>query len=322
MHRSPAEGLTSPATGAPSPPAPPIPPWPGEFVTTRTGQVYVRTAPAEPGAEPALCVHGLGGSSTNWTDLMDLLREPPHPLACEALDLPGHGHSPPARDDDYTIRALATVVAALIERRDRGPVHLIANSLGGAVCTKLAADRPDLVRTMTLVSPALPDLRPRSIPARISALKVPGFGSWLITRAGRIPPPQRVAMTLRDVYFNPSRVHPQRVAEEVAEVDRMDVLGYGGDVLLKSAKGLISEYLRRGPQTLWRDAARVAASVLVIHGSNDRLVDPRMAARAARTFPHVRTVILSRTGHVAMMERPAEVVDEMRILLGQEARAC
>jgi pimeloyl-ACP methyl ester carboxylesterase len=114
-------------------------------------------------------------------------------------------------------------------------------------------------------------------------------------------------------------VHPDRVAEEVAEVERIDALGYGGEVLLKSAKGLISEYLRRGPQTLWRDAARVAANVLVIHGSNDRLVDPRMAARAARTFPHVRTVILSRTGHVAMMERPAEVVDEMRILLHQEA---
>jgi pimeloyl-ACP methyl ester carboxylesterase len=314
--------------------APPIPPWPGQLVSTRAGQVYVRSAPAEPGAEPALLVHGLGGSSTNWTDLMDLLRQPgpgpdgwppdgwppAHPLDCDALDLPGHGHSPPARDDDYTIRAHAAVVAALIEQRGRGPVHLIANSLGGAVCTRLAADYPALVATMTLISPALPDLRPRAIPARISALKVPGFGSWLVSRAGRIPPRQRVAMTLRDVYFNPSKVHPVRVAEEVAEVERMDSLGYGGEILLKTAKGLISEYLRRGPQTLWRDAARVRAQVLVIHGSNDRLVDPRMAARAARTFPHVRTVIFSKTGHVAMMERPAEVVREMRIMFAFQPR--
>jgi pimeloyl-ACP methyl ester carboxylesterase len=319
--------------------APPIPPWPGQLVSTRAGQVYVRSAPAEPGAESALLVHGLGGSSTNWTDLMDLLRQPgpgpdgwppdgwppdgwppAHPLDCEALDLPGHGHSPPALDDDYTIRAHAAVVAALIEQRGRGPVHLIANSLGGAICTKVAADYPALVATMTLVSPALPDLRPRAIPARISALKVPGFGSWLVSRAGRIPPRQRVAMTLRDVYFNPSKVHPTRVAEEVAEVERMDSLGYGGEILLKTAKGLISEYLRRGPQTLWRDAARVRAQVLVIHGSNDRLVDPRMAARAARTFPHVRTVIFGKTGHVAMMERPAEVATEMRIMFALRPR--
>jgi pimeloyl-ACP methyl ester carboxylesterase len=239
---------------------------------------------------------------------------PWHPLACEAPDLPGNGHSAPAPDGDYTIRAQAATVAALIEQRGRGPVHLIGNSLGGAVCTRLAATRPQLIKTLTLISPALPDLRPRPVPTRISSLRVPGFGPWLIRRAARIPAEQRVAVTLRDVYFDASRVHPDRFAEEVAEVKRQDGLGYAGDVLLQSAKGLISEYLRRGPQTLWRDAARVQANTLVIHGSNDRLVDPRMAARAARTFPRVRTVILSRTGHVAMMERPAAVAAEMRVL--------
>ena len=55
----------------------------------------MRSAPAPEGAEPALFVHGLGGSATNWTDLMDLLRKPPADrpdepaLACEAVDLPG-----------------------------------------------------------------------------------------------------------------------------------------------------------------------------------------------------------------------------------------
>ena len=58
-------------------PAPPIPRWPGELVPVGAGEVFVRTAPAIAGAEPALFVHGLGGSSTNWTDLMDLLRQPP-----------------------------------------------------------------------------------------------------------------------------------------------------------------------------------------------------------------------------------------------------
>ena len=64
------------------------------------GEVFVRSAPAPEGAEPALFVHGLGGSATNWTDLMDLLRKPPADrpdepaLACEALDLPGFGFSP------------------------------------------------------------------------------------------------------------------------------------------------------------------------------------------------------------------------------------
>ena len=59
----------------------PIPAWPGEPVALASGEVYVRSAPADvpagaAGAQPALFVHGLGGSATNWTDLMELLRRP------------------------------------------------------------------------------------------------------------------------------------------------------------------------------------------------------------------------------------------------------
>jgi pimeloyl-ACP methyl ester carboxylesterase len=323
--------------------APPIPAWPGRLVTVGGAEIFLRAASAEPGAEPALCVHGLGGASTNWTDLMDLLRRPDpapdgsvngaagpapawprwpggHPLACEALDMPGHGYSPPARDGDYSVGAKASLAARLIEQRGRGPVHLIGNSLGGAVCTKLAANRPDLIKTVTLISPALPDLRPRPVPARISAVRIPGLGTWMMRRAAKLPARQRVAMTLRDVYFDPGAVHPDRLAEEMAEVERQDTLGYIGDALLKSASGVVSEYLRRGPTALWREAAKITADVLVVHGSHDRLVDPRMAARAARTFQHARVVVLPRTGHVAMMERPAEVVREMRIMMTDAAR--
>src|SRR6266700_1600971 len=130
----------------------PIPQWPGELVPVGAGEVFV---------------HGLGGSATNWTDLMALLRNPPDderdgpPLACEALDLPGFGFSPVPADSDYSLDARAVAVCDLIDRRGYWPVHLIGNSMGGAVCVRVAARRPDLVRTLTLISPALPDSRPR-----------------------------------------------------------------------------------------------------------------------------------------------------------------
>ena len=123
----------------------PIRAWPGETVALDSGEVYVRSAPADaPGAEPALFVHGLGGSATNWTDLMDLLRRPapagPYAgpaLACEAIDLPGFGFSPVPADGDYSIDAKARAVIELIEHRRNWPVHLAGNSLGGAVCTRV-----------------------------------------------------------------------------------------------------------------------------------------------------------------------------------------
>ncbi len=53
----------------------------------------------------------------------------------------------------------------------------------------------------------------------------------------------------------------------------------------------------------------------MIHGSHDRLVNPAMAGRAARTFRNCRAVVLPRIGHVAMMERPDLVAAEMREFL-------
>jgi pimeloyl-ACP methyl ester carboxylesterase len=54
----------------------------------------------------------------------------------------------------------------------------------------------------------------------------------------------------------------------------------------------------------------------------DRLVDPRTAARAARTFPDARLVLLPDSGHVSQMEHPEVVARAVRRFLaesGQEA---
>ena len=306
--------------GAPGHPAThqPIAAWPGELVSLGHVRVFVRKVPAMSGAEPAVFVHGLGGSATNWTDLMGLLSEPrgdAPALAGEAVDLPGFGHSPPPANADYSLDARVAAVVGLIEKRHAEPVHLIGNSLGGAVSTRIAARRPDLVRSLTLVSPALPDLRPRLLPMRLALVVTPGLGRWILRRFVQIPPEQRTERTINDLFADPSLLHEARRAEAIAEVTRRDGLGYAGDALLRSGRALVVEYTRAGPGSLWRDAAKVTAPTLVIHGSHDRLVDPANAARAARTFGNCRVVVLPKIGHVAMMERPDLVAAEMRDFL-------
>ena len=126
-------------------------------------------------------------------------------------------------------------------------------------------------------------------------------------------------MTIMDLFADPTLLHPQRRAEAIAEVTRRDGLGYSADALLESGRALVAEYMRRGPGSLWRDAARVTAPTLVIHGSHDRLVNPQTAARAARTFRNCRVVVLPKIGHVAMMERPDLVAAEIRSFLASAA---
>jgi pimeloyl-ACP methyl ester carboxylesterase len=303
------------------PPPEPIPHWPGQLVDLPTGQLFVRSAPAIEGAEPAVFVHGLGGSSTNWTDLMDLLARPVrgHPatpvLACAAVDLPGFGGSPPPLTGDYSVDAHATAVIQLIQEQGLGPVHLVGNSMGGAVSTRVAARRPDLVRTLALVSPALPDLRPRPLPMRLALAAIPGVGPAIMDWLRRLPADARTDRVLKDVYTDPGVVHPSRRSDEIAEVLRRDTLMYANHAVVMSARSLVTEYFKVGKWSLWRDAAMIEAPALILHGSHDKLVNPVMAGKAARAFPAARVLVLAGVGHVAMMERPELVAAEVRAFL-------
>jgi pimeloyl-ACP methyl ester carboxylesterase len=181
---------------------------------------------------------------------------------------------------------------------------------------KVAATRPDLVKTLTLVSPALPDSRPRLDLIRFPLMSLPRLGPRVVRQYQTLPPERRVADVITTCYGEPELFQQARFATEVTELSRRDELGYAASVLIGSVRTLTAEFVRKGRHSAWRDAARVTAPTLVIYGSRDRLVDARMAGRAAHQFADARVVVLPRTGHVAHMERPAAVADELGILLG------
>ncbi|WP_246267415.1 alpha/beta fold hydrolase [Nonomuraea typhae] len=286
----------------------PIPHWPGRML----GPVFVRSTP-EGAPERAVYVHGLAGSATNWTDLMDELKDV---ATGYALDLPGAGFSPAPADGDYTVDGHARAVIGLLA--DVGPAHLFGNSLGGAVAVRVAALRPDLVRSLTLISPALPDLLPRYGPARIAAAAAtPRLGEWVADRLRFVPAAQRVNATFNMVWADAGRIHPDRLSQAVEELRRRDDLPYAGRAMIASARGIVAEYFRRGAGSLWSQAARITAPTLIVYGRHDRLVRPAMAAKAGRTFRQVRLILLAHAGHVAQMEHPALVAAEARRLIGE-----
>ncbi|MCW2777495.1 MAG: alpha/beta hydrolase [Frankiales bacterium] len=273
------------------------PPWPGDM----DGLVYVRRTPWT-GAEPALFVHGLGGAATNWTDLMGLLADR---LDGEAVDLPGFGHSPPPAAGRYRVSVHARAVVDLLDRQGRGPVHLFGNSLGGAVSTRVAAWRPDLVKTLTLVSPALPNLkRQKGSDPRLPLLLLPGVSSLAARKLAEQSPEARAKAVLQLCYGDPTKVHPARLVEAAEEVARRNGLPHAQDAFMLSLRGLVGSYLQRGSKGLWAQAATVRTPTLLVWGDRDRLVDPALAPKALRTFPDARLLMLPGVGHVAQMETP------------------
>ena len=86
--------------------------------------------------DPAVFIHGLGGMSTNWTDLMHALQ---YRLHCVAVDLPGFGYSEPF-DRAPSITAFAQVIGEFIQAKFPGrSAHLFGNSLTSKSSMKIIA---------------------------------------------------------------------------------------------------------------------------------------------------------------------------------------
>ncbi|MEV0157349.1 alpha/beta hydrolase [Micromonospora sp. NPDC050686] len=298
------------------------PPWPGREVRLDGTVTYVRDTPAtRSGAEPALYVHGLGGSAQNWTDLAGLLADR---LDGQAIDLPGFGRSEPGRR--YTVAAFADRVVRWIEHSGRGPVHLFGNSLGGAVAVRVAGLRPDLVRTLTLVSPALPFLDPRrSLQGRmLPLLAVPRGERLAAWRLAQIAPEVMAEQVITSCVADVTRISAQRRQEALEEIKVRYEAAHYAAAYVRTFRGIVSCFLRAylpGPGSLWRIAAAVRAPTLVVGGLADRLVDVRVAERTARVIPDSRLLMLRGVGHVAQLEVPRLVARAVLGLLAEAAEA-
>lgn len=302
----------------------PTPHWPGRKVTSGGVTLHVRETPHAPAGRfgspdprgpevpTVVFVHGLGGSATNWTDLAAGLSARVRGLA---LDLPGFGRSDPPAGGDYSVAAHADAVLCFLAGRGES-VHLVGNSLGGAVALLVAARRPELVRTLTLVSPAVPDLRPslsRLGDARMALAALPVVGARARAELAAQAPRERLARSMRLCYGDADQVSPAAFDLAAGEATERATLPWATTALEQSFAGLVSAWFAPRTRSLWTAASRVRVPTLVVWGEQDRLVSVRKARRTTEALPAGRLLRLAGVGHVAQMERPTLVA---RAVLG------
>jgi len=297
-------GPTLPAVDEPV-----VPEWPGQLERVGGLDVYVRhVLSPNPDAQPAVFVHGLGGASTNFTDLMYLLSDL---LEGWALDLPGFGHSGPnARG--YTMLAHAQVVVAFLQQLGAGPVHLVGNSMGGAVAVQVAHQRPDLVRSLILLAPALPDLRPRRFEPSLPVVAVPLIGDRIWKAMVKAPPEKRTTALLNLCYADPRRVPEERRLATVEEMWRRRDVEHATEAFLGSVRSIVGSYLSRRGRGGWAELARSDIPLLAVYGQQDRLVSSRSADRLRRLREDASVLVLPDCGHVPQLEHPAVVAAAVR----------
>jgi len=117
-------------------------------------QVQTKSGPASyidtggPG-RVALFVHGLGTSSYLWRHVIGQLDGQ---RRCVAVDLPLHGQTPAAADQDFTLPGFARFLAEVCEGLELTDIDLVANDTGGAISQVFATGHPELLHTLTLTN--------------------------------------------------------------------------------------------------------------------------------------------------------------------------
>jgi pimeloyl-ACP methyl ester carboxylesterase len=298
--------------------------WPGVVDTSlEVGGRRVRVLRADSdradgGGEPQLLVHGLGGSSVTWIEIMAGLGK--HgPVV--AVDLPGFGRTPARDEDALTVRGYVEFVVDVADALGWDRFALHGNSMGGLIAVLLAARHPERVARLVLVSPALPPRTPLGllVPARatvdgMAPVAVSTFSAAVLGVVGIAGPElteHRNRQLLKLIYADPDGVD-----RAVLQLLAADFTGDDATMTrsrrraLRSATRSIAA-LWTDPRRVWRAIDRVTAPTLVLGGTRDALVPAKVLRAVLARRPDWTGRVLDDRRHALMMEDPATYLEEL-----------
>ncbi len=107
--------------------------------------LYYETAGSGP---PVLLLHGLGSSTQDWELQIQAFTQR---FEVVMVDARGHGRSakPPG---PYSVPQFTADIIAFMEDLQISPAHILGLSMGGMIAFQMAVDRPDLLRSLTIVN--------------------------------------------------------------------------------------------------------------------------------------------------------------------------
>lgn len=264
----------------------------------------LRVRAAGPRDAPALVfLHGITLDLTTWyyqwRSFSDRYR-------CILYDQRAHGGSPRPPSGDYTLTAMGHDLRAVLDAAvPEGPAVVIGHSLGGMAILAFADLSPEQiggrVAGVVLADTAASDVL-REVFGGLGA-KV----GWGLRRLGtryrsRIDAAERLQQAVRrfgaELSFLVARATnfgPDASPSHIEHVTRISTAA-PAEVWVHTLQDILDMDLRHVLE-------RITVPTLVVVGDRD-LVTPKTSAQALRSaLPNARAVVITRAGHVSMMEQ-------------------
>jgi pimeloyl-ACP methyl ester carboxylesterase len=277
-----------------------------ETIDTAHGRTVVHHAasPVDRSARrrATVMLHGAAGSWTTWTPLLQAAREVDAMVSRPVLiDLPGWGDSPEP-DPGLDVESAAAVVVEVTEALGVTEFDLVGHSMGAFVALHLAAVRPDLVLSVSVVSAtSFSAIDAVTHPMR-GLVRLPAF---TLLRAAFGALPRASASLLRGAtrigllraLSSPVFRHVDRVPRSVLEAFVAELRPRGFLAASRSGQGYDA--------TRWRG---IDCDVAAVSGADDVFARSSDLDRLAGVVRHARTTLLVDCGHFAHVERPHETL--------------
>jgi abhydrolase domain-containing protein 6 len=244
----------------------------------------------ESGRGPLLVLlHGFTGNKETWLPLMRELRRDYRVIA---PDLPGWNASQRVAGANYGVAAQVRRTAAFLAALDAPVVLLGGHSMGGHIAGLVAAEQPERIPRLLLMSSAGTEFDENDFLREVMA----GGHPYEVTNR------QQLHRQLSLVFTEPPLV-PWPADEAIARQRARD-LPLEREVLA----------LARGPEATLLQArlADVTMPTLLLWCRDDRVIDVSAEAVFRAGLPNSRSVILEGCGHMPLMAAPRDVAAALR----------
>jgi pimeloyl-ACP methyl ester carboxylesterase len=253
------------------------------------------------GGPAVVLVHGWLSSSRLWEQLAGRLAQR---FTVYTLDLSGFGESDKPLAG-YGIRNGSRLLYAFCAHFGLTRANVIGHDLGGAMAVKLAADHPDVVGRLAIVStPA--DEDQVDVPTMLWLATLPLVGP-LFYALGRAFRP------VRWMWMRPFVADPDDLTEAV-----VDDAGRSTPTAVSKTLSIGRREISRG--RLARQARIIKIPLLVVAGEQDQIVDPQSVGVWAGGVDRAEISLIDECGHLPMIERTAEFNAQILAFLTGDTR--